>query len=247
MPSSVIAAVAAPAGTRPAARADTPARTVLALGCAGSLGEELLSLLLASSDYRQVVVGVTQPMGSATARFAPWCIGSGLPVVDEAWIALSDATVAAPASPIRRYGAQEVLDAARLARSCGARKLVVVSPLAALLQMGAGASTLASSDEVALVELGFEQLVVVRPVAADVADAGGRLPARLVRAAARALADIMLPAYARVLSSKSAARAILEAVRAAPPRGTTVVGARDLLRIVQDRLPALAPKKTRLR
>jgi hypothetical protein len=123
---------------------------------------------------------------------------------------------------------------------------VVVSPLAALLQMSAATRAASSADEIALVEMGFEQLVIVRPTAADVDEAGASLPRRLVRSAARAVADIMLPQYARALSARSAARAIVEAVAAAP-RGVTILGARELMNLIERRLPQLKPKAERLR
>lgn len=222
----------------------------LALGMAGALGEELLALLIADSAYRQVVVGVTQPLGSATARFSPWVVGQGLPVVDEAWICLTgDETFVPAASPIRRVAAAQLLEAARTAQACGARRLVVVAPLAALLQMNAATQTVASADEIALVEMGFEQLVIVRPTAADGDDAGASLPVRLVRSAARAVADIMLPQYARALSARSAARAIVAAVNQPeqPERAVTVLGARELMKLIDKRLPQLKPKAGRIR
>jgi hypothetical protein len=222
-------------------------RVALALGMTGALGEELLALLVADSAYRQVVVGVTQPLGSATARFSPWVVGQGYPVVDEAWICVTgDETFVPGASPIRRVTTDGLMQAARVAQSCGARRLVVVSPLAALLQMSAATRAASSADEIALVEMGFEQLVIVRPTAADVDEAGASLPRRLVRSAARAVADIMLPQYARALSARSAARAIVEAVAAAP-RGVTIVGARELMNLIERRLPQLKPKAERLR
>jgi hypothetical protein len=229
------------------ARAEVMPRAALALGMAGALGEELLTLLVADRAYRQVVVGVTQPLASATARFSPWIVGQGLPVVDEAWICITgDETFVPVASPIRRVAAADLLQAARIAHDCGARRLVVVSPLAALLQMSAGAQTASSADEIALVELGFDQVVIVRPTAVDVDEAGASLPVRLVRTAARAVADIMLPQYARALSTKLAARAIVEAVKEAPS-GVSVLGARELLKLIERRLPQLKPKSTLLR
>jgi hypothetical protein len=232
------------------AQAEAPPRVALALGMAGALGEELLALLIADSGYRQVVVGVTQPLGSATARFSPWVVGQGLPVVDEAWICLTgDETFVPAASPIHRVANHDLLDAARTAQACGARTLVVVAPLSALLQMNAATQAAASADEIALVEMGFERLVIVRPTAADVDAAGASLPVRLVRSAARAVADIMLPQYARALSAKSAARAIVAAVNEpGQPRGAvTVLGASELLKLIEKRLPQLKPKAERLR
>ncbi len=217
-----------------------PARVALALGMAGALGEELLARLLASSDYRQVVVGVKQLLGSATARFSPWVVGQGLPVVNEAWICVTgDETFVPAASPIHRVDEAGLLEAARTAQACGAQRLVVVSPLAALMQMNAATQTASSAAEIALVEMGFEQLVIVRPTAADREQAGGGLAQRLVRSAARAVADIMLPQYARALSARSAATAIVDAVGAAP-RGVTVLGARELMKGIEARFPGLA-------
>ena len=240
----VTAALAAPSSTSSSApAASAPPRVALALGLAGALGEELLARLVGSNTYRQVVVGVTQPLGSATARFSPWVFGQGLPVVDEAWIGLTgDETFVPSASPIVRIGTDGLLEAARTAQACGALRLVVVSPLAALLQMNAGTQAAGSADEIALVQMNFEQLVIVRPTAAD-AEPTGSLPQRLVRSAARAVADIMLPAYARALSAPLAARAIVEAVAQAPA-GLSVLGARELMaRIEAD---GRAPKRPRL-
>ena len=225
------------------APARAPARVALALGLAGALGEELLALLIASSAYRQVVVGVTQPLGSATARFSPWVVGHGYPIVDEAWICVTgDETFVPSASPMYRVDEAGLLEAAAVAKSCGAARLTVVAPLAALLQLGAGAQSVSSASEIALVEMGFNPLVIVRPTAADADEPGASLPHRIVRSAARAVADIMLPQYARALSAKSAARAIIEA-NAAVPRGVTVVSARALLKLTEARFPLLRPKR----
>lgn len=248
MPVDLVRSALAPSPSQP--RAEALPRVALALGMAGALGEELLAQLIGDTGYRQVVVGVTQPLGSATARFSPWVVGQGLPVVDEAWICITgDETFVPEASPIRRVPVDGLLEAARTAQACGAQRLVVVSPLAALLQMNAATQTAASADEIALVEMGFAQLVIVRPTAAEIEDSGASLPRRLVRSAARAVADIMLPQYARALSAKSAARAIVAAVNrpAAPLQAVTVLGARELLALIETRWPQLKPKARRLR
>ncbi len=225
----------------------TPTRSALALGFAGALGEELLALLIGSGEYRQVHVGVTQPIGSATARFAPWVVGHGTPLVDDAWICLTgDETFVPKATPIRRFGEDELLAAAQIARDAGARRIAVIAPLAALMQIGSGASHIGSQAELDLAAMGFERLVIVRPTAADAQDRKGPLLARIVRMMGRAVGDIMLPRYAQHLSPRNAALAIVEGVRTAGT-GVTVLGARELLALIEARLPALAPKKTRLR
>lgn len=232
-----------PRGTAPAA----PTRSALALGFAGALGEELLSLLVGGGEYRQVHVGVTQPIGSATARFAPWVVGHGTPLVDDAWICLTgEETFVPKATPIRRFGEDELLAAAQIARDAGARRLAVIAPLAALLQMGTGASHIGSEAELALSTMGFERLVIVRPTAADAQGRHGPWLARVVRMMGRALGDIMLPRYAQQLSPRNAALAIMEGVRARG-NGVHVLGARELLALIEARLPALAPQPTKLR
>jgi hypothetical protein len=228
------------------AAAEVPQRTALALGLVGGLGEELLAALLAAPEYRAVHVGVTQAIGSATPKFRPWLIGQGVVLADDAFVGVTGEETFIPSvSPIRRYGEDEVLDAARTAREAGATTLVVVAPLPALLQMGEATRTLASVDDVALVAMGFTRLVIVRPTAADDTR---KLPMALalVRTVGRTLADIMLPSYTKALSARTAAAAILEAVRAAGP-GVTVVGARELAAIVQAKMPQQAPRQPKLR
>ncbi|HXF47221.1 MAG TPA: hypothetical protein VNK91_13990, partial [Burkholderiaceae bacterium] len=113
-------------------RRSTPdaSRTALALGMVGALGEELLARLVGSSDYRAVYVGVTQPIGSATARFVPWVVGHGVVAADDAFVCLAGPeTFFAAGTPLRAFAPDELLEAARLARDCGARRLVVVAPL----------------------------------------------------------------------------------------------------------------------
>jgi len=232
--------------------AQTPQRSALALGLVGGLGEEVLAALMSTDEYRVVHVAVTHMIGSAMPKFHPWLVGRGAVVADDAFIGITgDETFVPQASPIRRYGEHDVLDAARTARDAGATTLVLVAPLPALLQMGEATRTLASVDEVALVGMGFERLVIIRPASAGdmrrLPDVIARLVrARLVRAAGNALADLMLPSYTKALSASTAARAILQAVRGARP-GVTVLGAKELTAIVQAKMPQLAPKKTRLR
>jgi hypothetical protein len=228
---------------RPAAHG-APLPCALALGCVGALGEELLAQLVGGTGLSAVYVGVEQPIGSAAARYRPWVIGHGVIVVQQAYVCLTDDTTFVPAAtPVRRYREPDLLDAANLARQCGATQLTVVAPLSALLQMNAAARVLAPQAEVALRSLGFERLLIVRPTAADpIAGPGG--VQGLIAGAARAVADIMLPGYARALSARTAARAIVAAAAGAP-RGVTVLGARELLQVLEARLPQLAPTKRR--
>jgi hypothetical protein len=235
------------AGRRTAAPAEAQQRSALALGLVGGLGEELLAALMSAAEYRAVFVGVRTMIGSASPKFRPWLVGRGTPVVEDAFIGVTgDETFVPSASPIRRCGEAEVLDAARTARDAGATTLVLVAPLPALLQMGEATRTLASLDDVALIGMGFKRLLIVRPTAADDHRQAPNVVVGMVRAAGRALADLMLPSYARALSARAAAQAILEAVRKAGP-GVTVLGAKELAGIVRAGMPSLLPRRPKLR
>ncbi len=221
------------------------ARTALALGMVGALGEEVLAQLVGGTDYRVVHVGVSHPIGSTSARFRPWVVGVGVVVADDGFLCVADTETFVPAgSPIRVYSESQILGAAQLAKQCGVTRFVVIAPLGALLQMNRAASGFDPHTEVALRELGFERLVIVRPTAADIARSRG--VGGLVRSVGRTLADIMLPGYTRALSAQTAARALLEAVRQAP-LGVTIVGARELRTIVDAKFPHSAPKATKIR
>lgn len=225
-------------------RARAP-RNALALGMVGALGEELLAALVGSADYAVVHVAVTQPMGSATARFAPWVAGHGVVVADDAFVCIAaPETIVPRGSPVQRIDADGVGAAARLARECGSTRLVLVSPLSALLQLNATAHSLASEAEVEIAALGFETLIIVRPTA-DVPASSGWLPGA-VRSLTRMVLEIMLPASVQPLRARTAAAAILEAVRRAPP-GVHVLGARELAALVAETVPHALPRPPKLR
>lgn len=231
-----------------AAAASSPRapRSALALGVVGALGEELLAGLVGAGRYAAVHVAVTQPIGSATARFRPWVAGSGTIVADDAYICITGQETFVPkASPMQRVSAHDAVSAARTARSCGATRLVLVSPLPALLQLNAASHTLSSAGELEIAELGFETLVVVRPTADPAAPPVGWLHG-LVRTLIRMVGEIMLPQQIQPLRARTAALAILEAAGRAGP-GIHVLGARELNSIVAETMPAALPRPQRLR
>ena len=229
-----------------ASRTESP-RAVLALGMVGALGEELLAALVAAPRVRLVHVGLEQPIVSAMAKYRPWVIGGSIIAADDAYVCLTGPeTFASRASPVRRFNADTLLEAARIAQGAGARRLVIVSPLSALLQMNAASHTVSTEQEFELVQMGFETLIIVRPTAAELADSAGPWIGRAVRSLGRMALEIMLPAQVQALQPRTAAIAILAAV--APLHGGVhVIGARELLAIVEETIPALAPKRVKLR
>lgn len=221
-------------------------RTALALGMVGALGEELLAGLVGGGRHATVHVAVEQAIGTATARFRPWVPGHGVIVADDAYICVTGPETFVPkASPMRRVTPENVVDAARLARDCGARRLVLVSPLPALLQLNAASHALSSASEVEIAGLGFETLVVIRPTADGAPSAGGWF-AGLVRTLTRMVLEIMLPQRVQALRARTAAAAILMAAEQAGP-GIHVLGAAELTAIVERTMPGAAPRKLRLR
>jgi hypothetical protein len=219
----------------------------LALGMAGALGEELLAALVAAPGYRLVHVALKQAIASATAKYRPWLIGSSVISVDDAYVSVTSSETFVPrTSPVACFDAGHLIDAAQIARDAGARRLVVVSPLSALLQMNAASHTVSSEQELALVQMKFETLVIVRPTQTDIADAAGPWIGRTARALGRMALDIMLPAHVQALRPRTAALAILTAVERLPA-GMHVIAARELLAVVEETMPQLAPRRTRLR
>jgi hypothetical protein len=222
-------------------------RVALALGMAGALGEELLAALVASPRYRLVHVALKQPVASGTAKYRPWLIGSSIIMADDAFLCVTGPDSLVPrSSPVQAFDADRLIDAARIAQDAGVRRLVVVSPLSALLQMNAASHTVSSEHELALVQMQFETLVIVRPTQAELAEGGGPWIARTIRSLGRMVLEIMLPAHVQALRPRTAALAILTAVERLPT-GVHVISARELLDVVEETLPALAPKRPRLR
>lgn len=221
-------------------------RNALALGMVGALGEELLAGLVGGSRYATVHVAVEQWIGSAAARFKPWIPGQGVVVADDAYICITGPETFVPAAtPMQRVGPADVARAARTARDCGATRLVLVSPLPALLQMNAASHTLSSAAEVEIAGLGFETLLVIRPTVDAAHASGGWLPG-LVRTVTRMVLEIMLPQRLQALRARTAAAAILHAVERAGP-GIHVLGAAELTAIVEETMPAALPRKVRVR
>jgi hypothetical protein len=86
----------------------------------------------------------------------------------------------------------------------------------------------------------------VRPTAAELAEVSGPWLARTVRSLGKMALEIMLPAHVQALRPRTAALAILAAVSRLHG-GVHVISARELMAIVETMMPALAPKRVRLR
>lgn len=222
-------------------------RVALALGMTGALGEELLAALVGSPIYRLVHAAVTHSIVSAASKFHPWVVGSSPVEADDAFVCVTDDAVPLPrTSPLQRYDSDQLLAAALAAREAGARRLIVIAPLSALLQLNAASHSVSSEQELALVEMRFETLVIVRPTRDEIEDARAPWLQRTVSSLGRSVLEIMLPAQVQALRPKTAALAILTAVERMPA-GVHVIGARELTDIVAETMPTLLPRRPRLR
>lgn len=227
--------------------ASPPQASALLLGAAGSLGEALLARLLASPDYSRIHVGVERDMPSTSSRFAalPLDSHSAWPAARDAFLCETppEALLKAEHS-IRPLSPAQMLEAARAARAAGVSRLVLVAPLAAVLQLSGAVRTLNQTDEIELVGLGFETLIIIRPTEQESdAPAGGWFRA-LVRSAGRAVLHIMLPPTIQPLRAESAATAILVAAARLGP-GLHILGAKELAGIVAETQPQAAPRPQR--
>ena len=233
-------------GPAPSTAAAPRPPSAIALGMVGALGDELLAGLVAGGRYAAVHVAVAQHIGSATARFRPWVVGDGIVEADDGYICITGPETFVPkATPMTRVMTDNVVQAARTARECGVTRLVLVSPLSALLQLNAASHTLSSASEVEVAAMGFETLLVIRPTADPTSTSAGWLPG-LVQTFTRMVLEIMLPQRVQALRARTAALAILAAVDRARP-GIHVLGARELATIVEETMPGALPKKVRLR
>ena len=139
-------------------------RVALALGMASALGEELLAALVASPRYRLVHVALKRAIASAAAKYRPWVIGTSVIAADDAYVCVTGTDTPVPhTSPVQPIQADHVIEVARIAREAGVRRLVLVAPLSALLQMNAASHTVSSEQELELVAMKFESLLIVRP------------------------------------------------------------------------------------
>ena len=212
-----LAAASAPA-TRAPARGPARGRVALVAGAVGRRGEALLNRLLASGDYAEVVALAQAPM-SPGLRGLRAASAAELPPLDDVFLVLSDSGDASARSYYGRDGAFVALDesnclqVAREAAGRGARRLVLISPMPAWQQVGHFHRGLANDTELAVSQLPFESLVVLRPVR-EGGRRGGGLLERFV-AGYLSLQLLMLPKSIEVMTSERLARCALEAMRRA--------------------------------
>lgn len=210
-------------------------RVALVAGAVGRLGEALLNASLARGGYDRVVVLAEAPMALGIDGLELRGLDA-LPRLDDVLILVGQGNDPAERSfhgrdaPFVQVTADDAARVAGAASAAGARRLLVIRPSPAWQQMGELQRALGGADELALAQLPFESVFILRPVRTGPSPGGDWLR-RLVNAY-MSLQFVMMPRSIPTLTSEQVARAALAALRTSGP-GTRVMLARQLAELIQ--------------
>ena len=242
---SLVDAALAGAQRKPAAPAT---RSAVILGNVGKLGGELLNVLLESPRYGRVGVAVSRPLRVHVPTLETfgvpddcerWQPAAGGHAPEDAYLCIEPPArsfwkAAKPYLPVSSALAARL--AARL-RAAGTRRVAVITPLEALLQMGA-VPAIRDEDELQIISAGFERVLVLRPVHDAARESGQGFGAAVGGVVVRALASTMRPAALQPVRVRRAAQAAVDTL-ATMADGVQVVDAVRLRELIGD---PLAPK-----
>jgi uncharacterized protein YbjT (DUF2867 family) len=199
------------------------------VGGTGLVGRALLSLLLASDEYRKVHLLVRRAAGclptSAKLKIHQvdftQLASSPLPAVDDVFIALGTTIrVAGSEKAFRQVDFDYVVNIARGALNVGAKRLAVVSAMGADPRSRVFYNRVKGEMEAAVAQLGYETVVIAQP-SLLLGDRGalGQPARRAEDLATRFLGPVswIVPRGVRPISARSVAAAMLAAVLAASP------------------------------
>lgn len=219
-------------------------RRAFIIGNVGKLGDELLNVLLESPQYGRVAVGVRKAMRSHVEKLEPLHVpqdhASWNPAEQLKWVpedlflciepeVKSFWKIGKPYMPVTSAWAAGI--ALRM-RAAGARRIVVITPLEALLQMGMP-SAIHSEDEMAIVDAGYERVLVMRPSEDSRREAEeGFLPA-VGGVVTRTLASYMTPKSLQPVRVRRAAQVAVETLGTMAD-GIQVIGAARLRELIGD-------------
>jgi hypothetical protein len=232
---------------RGAVKADSK-RSAFIIGNTGKLGEELLNVLLESPLYSRVHVGVRREMRSHVAKLVPVVV----PAVRAGWNPCAGMTAAPEdfylciepeaksfwkiARPYVAVSSEWAVPLARGMRAAGARRIAVITPLEALLQMGM-APAIRDNDELAILEAGFERMLVLRPVAEGRDASAPGFFGKVGGLVTRTLGSYMTPTALQPVRVRRAAQVAVETL-ATMGDGVQVMGAARLRELVGDPMEA---------
>ena len=117
-------------------------------------------------------------------------------------------------------------------RAAGVRRVAVVTPLEALLQLGM-TPAIRNVDELAIVNAGYQRVLILRPVADAEASRSSGLLEAIGGGVVRILASYMSPRSLQPVRRRQAAQATVESLSTLAD-GVHVIGAAQLRELVGD-------------
>ncbi len=210
-------------------------RVALVAGVVGRQGEALLGAVLARGGYSRVHVLSEAPMALGIDRLE-LCTLERLPRLDDVLMLVGQGNDPGERSfhgrdaPFVQLTGPDAPRVASAACAAGARRLLVIRPSPAWQQLGDLQRALGGGDELALAQLPFESVLILRPVRVG-GTPGGDWLRRLVNAY-MSVQFLMTPKSIPTLTSEQVARAALRAFGAAAP-GIRVMLARQLAELLE--------------
>lgn len=222
------------------------ARSAFIIGNTGKLGEELLNVLLESPLYSKVCVGVRKPMRSHVAKLdsvvvpaarAAWDPCAGMQRVPEDLYLCIEPEAKSfwkIAKPYVMVSSEWAVALARRMRAAGARRVALITPLEALLQMGM-APSIRNIDELEILHAGFERMLVLRPVEEGKRAAASGFFGKVGGVVTQTLASYMTPKALQPVRARRAAQMAVDTL-ATMRDGVQVIGAARLRELIGDPL-----------
>ena len=226
-------------------------RSAFIIGNTGKLGEELLNILLESTLYSQVCVGVRKTMRSHVSKLdsvvvpverADWDPCAGMKrVPEDLYLCIEPETKSfwKIAKPYVAISSEWAAGLARRMRAAGVRRLAVITPLEALLQMGT-VPAIRDADELAILDAGFERTLVLRPVGDSKAASTSDFLEKVGGGVVRTLGSYMTPQALQPVRVRQAAQVAVDTL-ATMADGVQVIDASRLRELVGDPLDGKRP------
>lgn len=238
------------AGAQHAPAAAAVSRAAFVIGNTGKLGEELLNVLLESPRYAAVHVGVRKAMRSHVPKLHPMVVPGDLGAWDpcagmkrapeDLYLCIEPEARSfwkIPKPYVAITSAQAAAIARRM-RAGGAVRIAVITPLEAILQMGA-APAIRDTDELAILEAGFARMLVLRPIDDARRAAAPGFFARVGGVVTGTLGSYMTPKSLQPVRVRRAAQVAVDTL-ASMDDGMQVMGAERLRELVGDPMEAKA-------
>ena len=211
------------------------ARSAFIVGNVGKLGGELLNALLESPLYSRVAVAVRTPVRVVLPKLETVVMPAALGwVPDDLYLCIEPEAQSFWKST-RPYVAVTSESAVAIAvQMCaaGACRVAVVTPREALLQLGM-TPAIRNVDELAIVNAGYQRVLILRPVADAEASRSSGLLEAIGGGVVRILASYMSPRSLQPVRRRQAAQATVESLSTLAD-GVHVIGAAQLRELVGD-------------